>query len=311
MEKFQHFFKGSMKTQIPLLNVVLNYLTKRKGKQIRPLLVFLTARLFGDTNQKTYTAASLIELLHTATLIHDDVVDESYERRGFFSINALWKSKVSVLTGDYLLSRGLLLSLENHSYDLLSIVSESVKQMSEGELLQIQKTRKLNITRDEYYDIIHKKTASLIASCTACGAASTDARMQDIERMKKMGEYIGIAYQIKDDLFDFTKTSKIGKPSGNDIKNKKLTLPLIYSLENCDAKTKKRILRLINHSNMRGKDALNEIASFVEEHEGIAHASEQIDLYKTRALELLESFPENEIKDAFKQLINYVISRNK
>ncbi|MFW6222865.1 MAG: polyprenyl synthetase family protein, partial [Bacteroidota bacterium] len=216
--EFEKHFKKSISSNVRLLNIITNYIIRRKGKQIRPLFVFLTAKMLGEVGKATYTAASLIELLHTASLIHDDVVDESYERRGFFSINALWKSKVAVLIGDYMLAQGLLLSVENKQYELLAIVSEAVKQMSEGELLQIQKSRKLNITEEQYFNIIEKKTASLIAACTACGAQSTAQAEEVIEEMKKMGALIGIAFQIKDDLFDYQKSPAIGKPVGNDIK---------------------------------------------------------------------------------------------
>jgi octaprenyl-diphosphate synthase len=232
MERFEPFFRSSMQTKVPLLNIIMNYILRRKGKQMRPMFVFLSAKMIKESvGDSTYTAASLIELLHTATLIHDDVVDEAYERRGFFSINALWKSKISVLVGDYLLSKGLLLAVEKNEYELLKIVSVAVREMSEGELLQIQKSRKLNITEDIYFEIIRKKTAALIAACAACGAKSSGADDETVEKMRLFGEYVGIAFQIKDDLLDYQNNGLIGKPSGNDLKEKKLTLPIIYALE--------------------------------------------------------------------------------
>ena len=236
---FEKKFRDSMLSSVPLLNIITRYIVKRKGKQMRPMFVFLSAKLVGDVNDSTFTAASLIELLHTATLVHDDVVDDSNKRRGFFSINALWKNKIAVLVGDYLLSRGLLLSLENEEFDLLKIVSNATKEMSEGELLQIEKARKLDIEEDIYFEIIRKKTASLIASCCAAGASSVKAKEDDIERIRLFGELTGIAFQIKDDLFDYEKTNATGKPAGIDIKEQKMTLPLIYTLNNCSSKNKK------------------------------------------------------------------------
>ena len=245
MTRFEKHFRKSMKTSIPLLDKIMQYIIKRKGKQMRPMFVFLTAKACGGIEESTYNAAALIELLHTATLVHDDVVDDANERRGFFSINALWKNKIAVLIGDYLLSRGLLMSVENEEFTLLKIVSTAVKEMSEGELLQIEKARKLDITEEVYFDIISKKTASLIASCCAAGAASTGKSDEEVEQMRLFGEKVGLAFQIKDDLFDYGLGVKIGKPTGIDIKERKMTLPLIYALNNADKKDKRRVINLV------------------------------------------------------------------
>ncbi|HYX05661.1 MAG TPA: polyprenyl synthetase family protein, partial [Bacteroidales bacterium] len=282
MNQFEVEFKASMKSNIRLLTIVTNFLLRRKGKQMRPMLVFLSARMLGDITKQTYTAASLIELLHTATLVHDDVVDESFERRGFFSINALWKSKIAVLLGDYLLAQGLLLSVDNDAFDLLRIVSEAVKEMSEGELLQIQKSRRLNITNDQYFEISRKNTATLIAACTACGAKSVDASEEDIAKMKEFGECLGIAFQIKDDLFDYQYDAKTGKPSGNDIKEKKFTLPLIYALANTNTLQRRKIISTIrlHHKN---KKKVEEVIEFVKSSGGIDFATEKMNEYKQKA----------------------------
>ena len=249
IEEFEKHFRDSMKSPVPLLNTITRYIIKRKGKQMRPMFVFLSARVCGEVNQSTYHAASLIELLHTATLIHDDVVDDSNERRGFFSLNALWKNKIAVLVGDYLLSRGLLLSLENEEYHLLKIVSNATREMSEGELLQIEKARKLDIEEPVYFEIIRKKTASLIASCCAAGAASVGADAETTEKMRLFGEYVGIAFQIKDDLFDYEKNLATGKPSGIDIKEKKMTLPLIHMLNNVSWNEKRQAMNIVRRHN--------------------------------------------------------------
>ena len=248
MRQFDAYFRMVLKSKVPLLDLIMKYILKRKGKQMRPLLVFLTAKMLGNITESTYTAASLIELLHTATLVHDDVVDESYERRGFFSINALWRSKVAVLAGDYLLSKGLLIALEKKEFDILETVSNAVREISEGELYQIQKSRKLNITEEEYYTIIRQKTATLIAACTAAGGQSAGASSEEIEKLKFFGESVGMAFQIRDDLFDYQKNGWVGKPMGNDIKEKKLTLPLIYSLKNIPPDQRKKILRKISRN---------------------------------------------------------------
>lgn len=311
MEKFEPFFRSSMQTKVPLLNVIMNYILRRKGKQMRPMFVFLTSKMLNnEVRESTYTAASLIELLHTATLIHDDVVDEAYERRGFFSINALWKSKISVLVGDYLLSKGLLLAVENNEYDLLKIVSVAVKEMSEGELLQIQQSRKLNITEDIYSDIIRKKTAALIAACTACGAKSAGENDEMVEKMRLFGEYVGMAFQIKDDLLDYQNNGNIGKPSGNDIKEKKLTLPIIYVLKNASNADQKRILSIVKRHN-KNKKKVQEVIDFVIANGGLDYTIERMEEYQQKALDLLKDLPDNEAKNSMTELVNYVVTRKK
>lgn len=311
MEKFEPFFRSSMQTRVPLLNIIMNYLLRRKGKQMRPMFVFLTAKMLKEeVDESTYTAASLIELLHTATLIHDDVVDEAYERRGFFSINALWKSKISVLVGDYLLSKGLLLAVEHNEYELLKIVSVAVREMSEGELLQIQKSRKLNLTEEVYYDIIRKKTASLIAACTACGAKSSGADDSLVKKMWQFGEYVGMAFQIKDDLLDYQNNGGIGKPSGNDIKEKKLTLPIIYALDKSSLTEKKKMLSIVKRHN-KNKQKVQEVIDFVIAKGGIEYASQRMHEYKNKALSLLNEITDNNPKGALEELVNYVVTRKK
>lgn len=310
MKLFEAFFRSSMKSSVPLLNLITQYILRRKGKQMRPMFVFLTTRLYGEIGQPAYTAASLIELLHTATLVHDDVVDESYERRGFFSINALWKSKIAVLLGDYLLARGLLLAVKYREYELLEIVSEAVKEMSEGELLQIQKSRKMNITEDEYFDIIRKKTATLIAACTACGAKAAGNDKEEVGRMKCFGEQVGIAFQLKDDLFDYQRISLTGKPAGNDIREKKMTLPLIYALKNAGIPERRHILGLVR--NNRGDAAMvQDVIDFVKENGGIEYASRLMTEYKEKALEMLVSYPESPARESLAGLVEYTIGRNK
>lgn len=311
MKKFEPFFRSSMQTKVPLLNVIMNYLLRRKGKQMRPMFVFLTSKMLKeDVGESTYTAASLIELLHTATLIHDDVVDEAYERRGFFSINALWKSKISVLVGDYLLSQGLLLAVDHNEYELLKIVSVAVREMSEGELLQIQKSRKLNITENIYYDIIRKKTAALIAACTACGAKSSGADDELIEKLRQFGEHVGMAFQIKDDMLDYQNNGSIGKPSGNDIKEKKLTLPIIYALENASYSEKRKMLSIVKRHN-KNQNRVKEVIDFVIEKGGLDYASQKMHEYKAKALDLLDEMPQNTSKDSLLELVNYVVTRQK
>jgi octaprenyl-diphosphate synthase len=263
-----------------------------------------------NVEDSTHTAASLIELLHTATLIHDDVVDEAYERRGFFSVNALWKSKISVLVGDYLLSKGLLLAVENNEYELLKIVSVAVKEMSEGELLQIQQSRKLKITEDIYYDIIRKKTAALIAACTACGAKSTGADDEQVEKMRMFGEHVGMAFQIKDDLLDYQNNGNIGKPSGNDIKEKKLTLPIIHVLKNASKSDQKRILSIVKRHN-KNKKKVQEVIDFVIDNGGLDYTTQIMHEYCEKALDLLKDIPESESKEALIELVNYVVIRKK
>jgi octaprenyl-diphosphate synthase len=297
-----------MKSSVPLLDTIMNYIIKRKGKQIRPIFVFFSAKLFDGITDATYRAASLVELLHTATLVHDDVVDDSDERRGFFSINALWKNKIAVLVGDYLLSRGLLLSVQNKDFQLLEIVSFAVKEMSEGELLQIEKTRNLNLSEAVYYDIIRKKTASLIASCCAIGAASAGANTEQIEQMRLFGEKIGIAFQMKDDLLDYGDED-IGKPRGIDLKEKKLTLPIIYTLNQAEPKVKSRIINTIkNHHNDKKKVA--EVIDYVNAHQGISYTKTAMKKYVSEAIEIIDKLPDNPYKENVKELVNFIIDRN-
>lgn len=310
LDQFEHYFKGIMKTNVPLLNLVIQYLLKRKGKQMRPILVFLTARLLGKPNASTYTAAALIEIMHTASLIHDDVVDDSHERRGFFSINAIWKSKVSVLLGDYLLSRGLLLAVNNKEYEILGLVSEAVKEMTEGELLQIKNSRKLSISQDEYNEIIRKKTAALLACCSASGAKSVGASDEAVKQMHRFGELLGIAFQIKDDLLDYQLNSVSGKPSGNDLKDRKLTLPLIHALEIAESSEKRKILRLLNKS-VGNSQEFHEVLGFVEKNEGLTYAEKKMKEYASSALAMLDSFPDIEIKDSMRTFVEFTILRNK
>jgi octaprenyl-diphosphate synthase len=309
LDLFEIKFREAMKSNVPLLDTIMTYIVKRKGKQVRPMFVFLSAKLFNGINDSTYRAASLVELLHTATLVHDDVVDDSDERRGFFSVNALWKNKIAVLVGDYLLSKGLLLSVKNKDYHLLEIVSESVEAMSEGELLQIEKTRNLNLSEEVYYDIIRKKTASLIASCCAIGAASAGANAEQVEQMRLFGEKIGIAFQMKDDLLDYGD-SDIGKPTGIDLKEKKLTLPIIYTINNADSSTRNFIINTIkNHNNNKKKVA--EVIKYVNEHDGINYTRNAMERYKNEALTLLANVSDSPYKENLKELVGYVIDRTK
>jgi len=311
MEKFEPFFRSSMQTKVPLLNVIMNYILRRKGKQVRPMFVFLSSKMLQkEVGDATYTAAALIELLHTATLIHDDVVDEAYERRGFFSVNALWKSKISVLVGDYLLSKGLLLAVDNNEFELLRIVSVAVKEMSEGELLQIQQSRKLKITEKIYYDIIRKKTAALIAACTACGAKSSGADDEMVAKMRLFGEHVGMAFQIKDDLLDYQNNGSIGKPSGNDIKEKKLTLPIIHVLKKASKVDQKRILSIVKRQN-KNKKKVQEVINFVIENGGLDYTTQVMLEYKSKALDILSEIPESESKAALQSLVEYVVERKK
>jgi len=310
MLEFEAHFKESMKSTVPLLDKITHYIVKRKGKQMRPLFVFLTAKLFKNINPSTYRAASLIELLHTATLVHDDVVDESYKRRGFFSINALWKNKIAVLVGDYLLSRGLLLSVENEEFELLKIVSTSVKLMSEGELLQIEKARKLDIEEDVYFDIITKKTATLIASCCATGAKSANQSAETIEKMRLFGENVGISFQIKDDLFDYGSGENLGKPTGIDIKEKKMTLPLIYALRNADKSKRRAIINIVKKNNNNEKK-IQEVINFVIDSGGLDYATKKMLEYRDEALNILEEFENSEAKESLKNLVLYTTERTK
>ena len=307
---FEDKFKNSLKSNVPLLNSIMHYIIKRKGKQMRPMLVFLTAKLFGEINEKCYRAAALIELLHTATLVHDDVVDDSSLRRGFFSINNLWKNKIAVLVGDFLLSKGLLLSVENEDYDLLKIVSSAVKKMSEGELLQIEKSRKLDIDESIYFDIIRKKTAVLIASCCSSGALSMGESEINVEKFRLFGEKVGIAFQIKDDLFDYTQNSFIGKPTGLDIKDQKMTLPLIYTINTVDQKTKNDIINTVKNHHKDEKKVAN-LIQLVKDQGGLRYAEQKMKDYQQESLQLLSEFPQSESKYSLELLVNYVINRKK
>jgi octaprenyl-diphosphate synthase len=304
---FESKFKLAMKSNVALLDTIMTYIVKRKGKQVRPMFVFYCAKLFGGVTDATYRGASLVELLHTATLVHDDVVDDSDERRGFFSINALWKNKIAVLVGDYLLSKGLLLAIKNKDFHLLEIVSTAVEQMSEGELLQIEKARNLNLSEDVYYDIIRKKTASLIASCCAMGAASAGANSDQIEQMRLFGEYIGIAFQIKDDLLDYGDDD-IGKPTGIDLKEKKLTLPIIYTINHADKTTRNFIINAIKNHNTE-KKRVAEVIKYVNEHDGINYTRKAMVEYKQKALDILALQSNREIADKLAMLVEYIIDR--
>jgi octaprenyl-diphosphate synthase len=306
---FEDKFKDSVKSKVPLLDTIMNYIVKRKGKQMRPLLVLHCAKLFGEVNETTYRGAALVELLHTATLVHDDVVDESNMRRGFFSINALWKNKVAVLVGDYLLSKGLLLSLKNKDFKALEILSSAVEQMSEGELLQMEKARKLDITEEVYFNIITKKTASLLASCCGIGANSTGVSEEVLEDVIAMGEAVGVAFQIKDDLFDYGD-NKIGKPTGIDIIEKKMTLPLIYALNVADKGERRKIIKIIKNSK-KSKADIQEVIQFVKTKGGIEYAQTRMLEYKKKAEDLLNSIRTESSTEYLKALIDYVIERKK
>ncbi len=309
MVQFELKFRDFMKSKVKLLDHITSYIVKRKGKQMRPMFVFLTAGVCGGVNDATHRGAALIELLHTATLVHDDVVDDANYRRGFFSINALWKNKIAVLVGDYLLSRGLLLSVDNGDFQLLKIVSNAVKEMSEGELLQIAKARKLDITEEVYYTIIRQKTASLIASCCAVGASSIQDDPEVIARMSEFGEKVGMAFQIKDDLFDFGE-DEIGKPVGIDIKEKKMTLPLIFALQKADWLEKKRIIHLIRNRS-EDKKAVNDVIDFVKRSGGLEYAKSIMDRFYQEAMDILQSFPDSEYKNSLANLVSYTIERKK
>lgn len=305
---FESRFREAVKSKVSLLDRIMEYIVKRKGKQMRPMFVLLSARLGGELQEKSYRAASLVELLHTATLVHDDVVDEANERRGFFSINALWKNKVAVLVGDYLLSKGLLLSLENNDFETLKILSTAVKKMSEGELLQIEKSRTLNLDENIYYEIISGKTASLLASACAAGTESTCSDKAIIEKMYRFGQATGMAFQIKDDLFDYGN-SDIGKPTGNDIKEKKLTLPLIHTLNNCDTETKRKLIYIIKN-NSTDKKKVAEVVATVVKTGGIQYARTKMYAFKQEALEILHSFDPSPAREALEDLLIYTIDRD-
>ncbi|TDI81454.1 MAG: polyprenyl synthetase family protein [Bacteroidetes bacterium] len=311
MELFEKKFSKSMISQVSLLNRITHYVVNRKGKQMRPMFVFLIAKMCNDgtVNERTYRGASVIELIHTATLVHDDVVDDSNRRRGFFSINALWKNKIAVLVGDYLLSKGLLLSIDNGDFDLLKIISVAVREMSEGELLQIEKTRRLDITEEVYFEIIRQKTATLIAACCAIGARSVNATDLTVENMRKFGELIGIAFQIKDDLFDYSE-EMIGKPTGIDIKEKKMTLPLIYALNNASLKERNWLINSVKNHN-KDRKRVKQVITFVKDNGGLDYATNEMKKFKQKALKLLEIYPDSSYKDSLMLMVNYVIDRKK
>lgn len=304
---FEIHFKEQIRSKVFVLNSITNYIVKRKGKQIRPMFVFLSAMACGGITQASHRGAGLIELLHTATLVHDDVVDDSNYRRGFFSINALWKNKIAVLVGDYLLSRGLLLSVDNGDFDLLKIVSEAVKEMSEGELLQIEKARRLDITEEVYYEIIRQKTATLIASCCAVGAASSGANRNTIQLMKEFGSLTGMAFQIKDDLFDFG-SDDVGKPLGIDIKEKKMTLPLIYALQKSSWLEKRQIIYIVKNQTDK-PEKVKEVIRFVKENGGLDYATQVMHQFVERAIGLLHQLPETNARKLLEGLVYFTVNR--
>ena len=309
MKEFERKFRSLMKSRVLLLDKIMGYIVRRKGKQMRPMFVFLSAGICGGISESTYRGASLIELLHTATLVHDDVVDDADYRRGFFSVNALWKNKIAVLVGDYLLSRGLLLSVDHGDFNLLRLVSDAVREMSEGELLQMEKSKNLDITEEVYFDIIRQKTASLIASCCAVGATSAGAGDQQVEAMRQFGEKIGMAFQIKDDLFDYGSV-EIGKPLGIDIKEKKMTLPLIYSLKQATWGDRKNVKYIIkNHTHKTKK--IREVIEFVKNSGGIEYAHHIMEQFVKEALDTLAQFADSPYKDSLTQMVAYTINRNK
>ena len=307
LKVFESKFSDAVKSNTPLLDTIMKYIIKRKGKQLRPMFVFLSAKLHGPVNESTYRAAALVEILHTATLVHDDVVDESMERRGFFSVNAVWKNKIAVLVGDYLLSKGLLLSTENDDFEQLRILSNAIRQMSEGELLQIEKTRKLNIDEPVYFEIIKNKTASLLSSACGVGAYSTTKDKNICAQMQLFGEKAGIAFQIKDDLFDYG-TDNVGKPTGNDIKEKKMTLPLIYTLNNTDKETRKKITYIVKNNN-KDKKKVQWVIDKVEKTGGIKYAQQKMIAYRDEALEILKGYPDSAVNSALQDLVRYTTDR--
>lgn len=309
LKVFDGVFRESVKSHVPLLDRIMRYVVRTKGKQMRPMFVILSARLFGPAGDSTYRAASLVELLHTASLVHDDVVDQAAERRGFFSVYALWKSKVSVLVGDYLLAKGLLLSLDHDDFRILQLMSRAVKQMSEGELLQLEKSRVLDLDEETYFTIIRNKTASLLAAACAAGAYSTSGDPAEAERMREFGEWLGIAFQIKDDLFDYG-AEDVGKPTGNDIREKKLTLPLIHTLAHCDKETRRRIIRIVK-SDRKTRSQIDEVIAEVVRAGGIGYAENRMAEYRDRALRRLHEFPQSDIRNALEDLVKYSTDRKK
>jgi octaprenyl-diphosphate synthase len=311
MELFEQKFFESMSSKVALLNRITYYIVNRKGKQMRPMFVFLTAKLVnnGEVNERTYRGASVIELIHTASLVHDDVVDESYKRRGFFSINALWKNKIAVLVGDYLLSKGMLLSVEHGDFDLLKIISVAIREISEGELLQLEKARRLDIDEEVYYEIIRQKTATLIAACCSLGACSVQPDSPHVETFRRFGELCGMAFQIKDDLFDYGET-KIGKPTGIDIKEQKMTLPLIYALNTASEKDRNWLINSVKNHN-KDKERVKEVIQFVKDQGGLTYAESKMHAYQDEALKLLDTYPDSPYKEALQLMVNYVVDRKK
>jgi octaprenyl-diphosphate synthase len=311
MELFEQKFRISMSSKVALLNRITHYIVNRKGKQMRPMFIFLVSKMVanGEVSERTYRGASVIELIHTASLVHDDVVDDSNRRRGFFSINALWKNKIAVLIGDFFLSKGMLMCIDNNDFDLLKIISVAVREIVEGELLQIEKARKLDITEDVYYEIIRQKTATLIAACCSLGAASVKPESQDVETMRKFGELIGMAFQIKDDLFDYGQ-EKIGKPTGIDIKEQKMTLPLIHVLNNCSSKDKKWLINSIKNHN-KDRKRVREVIAFVKTNGGLDYAVAKMKTFQFEALQILQNYPDSEYKISLELMVNYVIERKK
>lgn len=307
---FEPYFRKAMKSDVPLLGTILNYLYRTKGKQLRPMFVFLSAKLHGAANEYSQLAACSVELLHSATLVHDDVVDESYERRGMFSINALWRNKMAVLVGDYILARGLLLQMEHKKYNFLHLISRAVQDMAEGEILQVKKSRKLDIDEETYYEIIRKKTASLIATSMAIGAASVTDDPEIPQKMYRIGQDAGIAFQIRDDIFDYQAKGIIGKPTGNDIKEKKITLPLLYVLKNSDLAEKRRILKLIKTKN-KNRAMVYDLIQLVKEKGGIEYAAQKMDEFRGKAVRALMEFPESEARNSLVELMNYITTRKK
>jgi len=310
LQEFEPYFKKSLQSDVPLLTTILNFLYRTKGKQLRPMFVFLSAKLFGETNETSLLAACSVELLHTATLVHDDVVDESYERRGSFSVKALWKNKLAVLVGDYILAKGLLMQLENKKYNFLHLISRAVQDMSEGEILQMKKSRKLDIDDDTYFEIIRKKTASLIATSMAIGTASTNEDEETVEKMYRIGQDVGIAFQIKDDIFDYQSKGLIGKPIGNDIKEKKITLPLLHILNTAEKSERKRILHLIKRKNKDTK-VVKELIQLVIDRGGLEYAEIRMNEFKTKAIEALQEFPDCEARESLIELMEYITTRKK
>lgn len=303
MRQFESYFRRTLQSDIPFFHIILNNVIRRKGKQMRPLLVFLTAKLNGTVSETTYVAATFIELLHTATLVHDDVVDDASERRGLPSINVLYNSKIAVLLGDYLLAQGLLISVEKQKFNMLGIVSDAVREIVKGELVQLQKTRKLDIKEEDYFRIIRMKTAALISACTACGASSVTDDRETIARMKEFGEYLGVAFQIKDDLLDYTGDGLTGKREGNDIKEKKITLPLIHALREAGPVKRRQVIRLLRRKK-KGRKEISEVIAFVRNHGGLGYAETKMKEYSDRAMRILDTYPDSETKSA---LIEFVI----